>query len=242
MMNFKEDIVSLRELQAIDLQIFKLDEEIVASQAEFEKRKADMAERLVTIAKIEEKIGIADQRKRELEAEVEDELLKIKDRQTKLMNVQTNREYQSILKEIEDAKRANKKREDELVLLMEQVEVLQKNRSDLSSLSETQERSLAEEQEKVDKHKVSLDTKKDKAIKSRTSKLKKVSEVYLRKYEMLRMKREGIAVVGVANGTCMGCFMNVPPQLYIEVMKEEKLLSCPTCNRMLFYDRVGEGK
>ncbi|OGR06824.1 MAG: hypothetical protein A2511_08375 [Deltaproteobacteria bacterium RIFOXYD12_FULL_50_9] len=241
-MNFKEDIVSLRELQAIDLQIFKLDEEIVASQAEFEKRKADMAERLVTIAKIEEKIGIADQRKRELEAEVEDELLKIKDRQTKLMNVQTNREYQSILKEIEDAKRANKKREDELVLLMEQVEVLQKNRSDLSSLSETQERSLAEEQEKVDKHKVSLDTKKDKAIKSRTSKLKKVSEVYLRKYEMLRMKREGIAVVGVANGTCMGCFMNVPPQLYIEVMKEEKLLSCPTCNRMLFYDRVGEGK
>jgi len=40
----------------------------------------------------------------------------------------------------------------------------------------------------------------------------------------------------VKNGTCLGCFMNIPPQLFIEVMKNSRLITCPSCNRIFFYN------
>jgi len=36
---------------------------------------------------------------------------------------------------------------------------------------------------------------------------------YLKRYGAIRMRR-GLAVATVRNGTCLGCNMNVPPQLY----------------------------
>ncbi|MDA8136352.1 MAG: C4-type zinc ribbon domain-containing protein [Desulfobacteraceae bacterium] len=33
----------------------------------------------------------------------------------------------------------------------------------------------------------------------------------------------------------MGCFMNIPPQLYIEVQRGKSLISCPQCSRILYH-------
>jgi hypothetical protein len=30
--------------------------------------------------------------------------------------------------------------------------------------------------------------------------------------------------------------MNIPPQLYNDLMKEDKLISCPTCHRIMFHE------
>ncbi|MBU0728332.1 MAG: hypothetical protein KKE17_15430 [Proteobacteria bacterium] len=234
-MGLKNDMKSLRELQAIDLQISKIDEDLALGEEELEKRKLTIAERQESIVKYDEKKGAGERRRRELEAEVEDELARIKDRQTKLMNVQTNREYQSLLKEIEDAKKNNKQREDEIVLLMEQVETLKNKEHEQSTICATEETLLSEENEKVGKNATTLNKKKEDLLKTRETKSKKVPAASLKKYEMLREKRNGIAIVGVTNSICTGCYMNVPAQFYNEVLKEEKILSCPTCNRMLYY-------
>ena len=122
----KKDIKSLKELQAIDLQVKKLDDEIQEGNASLEHRREAIEKRQQAIAQIQEKIGIIESRKRELETGIEDDTARVKDRQTKLMNVQTNREYQSLLKEIEDCKKSTREREEELVRLMERNESLQK--------------------------------------------------------------------------------------------------------------------
>jgi predicted nucleic acid-binding Zn-ribbon protein len=33
----------------------------------------------------------------------------------------------------------------------------------------------------------------------------------------------------------MGCFMNVPPQLCIEVRRWKQMISCPQCSRILYH-------
>ena len=45
----------------------------------------------------------------------------------------------------------------------------------------------------------------------------------------------GLAVTGVTRGVCRGCNMNIPPQMFNQLLKEEELLSCPTCNRMMYH-------
>ncbi len=231
----KEDIKSLRELQAIDIQVLNIDEEMAASTAELEKRETTIEERKTTIATLADRIEGADVRRRELEAEIEDSVDRIKDRQTKLMNVQTNREYQSLLKEIDEIKKGNKQKEDEVVRLMEQVEVLKVSQEEQSTLCEAEEKLLNEELARIKKANKTLNSEKTKILKSRDAKAKKVKAGALRKYDILREKRNGMAVVRVSRGVCHGCYMNLPPQLYNELMKEEKLLTCPTCNRMIFY-------
>ncbi len=231
----KEDIAQLRELQEIDLQINLLDKEIASGNTDLVKRQSSIEQHQKELSALSEKIEENGKRRRELEAELEDELVRIKDRQSKLMNVQTNREYQSLLKETEESKKANKRREDEIVRLMEQDETLKTSITEKKNLCGAEEQLLAEEKEKVEEQTVKLSTKKEKFIKSRKTKAKDFPAGLLKKYDILRDRRNGIAVVSVTNGVCTGCFMNLPPQLINDLMKEEKMYSCPTCHRIIYH-------
>jgi uncharacterized protein len=145
-----------------------------------------------------------------------------------------------LLKEIEDGKKNNKQREDELVLLMEQVESLQKTLTEESNICKTQETLLGDEQKKVDKQAAALNDKKEKVAKVRREKAGEVPSGLLRKYELLRERRNGTALAPVNSGVCRGCNMNIPPQLFIELQKGEQLLACPTCNRLMFHQAEEE--
>jgi len=236
----KVDIGNLLQLQTIDLEISKLDEEMLNGVADLEERQKTIDERKVTIAELEEKLVSCEARRRELDAEVEDESARIKDRQTKLMNVQTNREYQSILKEIEDAKRGVKQREDEGLQLIERVDTINTRVEEQKNLCEAEEALLAEATAEVDAATKKLTAKKTKVVKSRTAKVKDVDAALLKRYELLCSRREGQALAGVTDGVCKGCYMNIPPQMFIELQKEEEMLSCPTCNRIMFFERAVE--
>ncbi len=230
----KEEIKRLKALQEVDLEIGKIERELAAGSDELAVRLKSIEKHKAGIAENTLKLEVVVARQRELEAEVEDAQLMIKDRQNKLMKVQTNREYQSILKEIDDAKSANRQRDDELVRLLEQAEFLEKKKADQIALCEEEEAEYKEDSAQLEKKSAELDAQMAKFQKSRTTKVKKVKASLLRKYDQIRAKRDGLAMVGVNRGVCHGCYMNVPPQLYNELLKEEELHACPACNRLLY--------
>lgn len=231
----KANISLLRELQAIDQKISKLDADIAANVAKIDSRRASLDGHRDNIALLTEKIAANEKRRRELEAEIEDEKARVKDRQAKMMNVQTNREYQSILKETEEGNKANAQREEELVQLMEQNETLNAKVEEETRICAEDEKMLAEDIAEVEKKTSQFTTEKSKIVKSRESKAEAVSASLLKKYTSIRDKRNGLAIVAVSGGVCRGCFMNIPPQLYNDLMKEHKLISCPTCHRIMFH-------
>lgn len=231
----KDDIEQLRELQAIDLAIIKFNKEIAAGLAELERRRSAIEQRKATIEQLQEKIITTEQRRGDLETELDSETARLKDRQTKLMNVQNNREYQSILKEVEECKRANKQREETIVQLMEQMEGLKAKIEEETNLCGGEETLLAEETERVEKQSAQLATEKAKVTKNREDMATSVAAGLLKKYNTLLEKRNGLAVVAVTNGVCRGCHMNIPPQLFNDLMKQDKLIACPTCHRIMFH-------
>jgi predicted nucleic acid-binding Zn-ribbon protein len=50
----------------------------------------------------------------------------------------------------------------------------------------------------------------------------------------LLKNKAGLAVVPVRNEVCGGCNMNIMPQLFVEIKKNEELHRCPQCGRFLF--------
>lgn len=229
-----KEIKQLTELQVIDLEIAELDGKMAAEQASLDKDRQVFEERRASITDLEERIAGLETRHRELEAELADELGRIKERQSKMMQVQTNREYQSLLKEIEDGKKANKDREDEMVQLLEQKESLEKILEEQKAICADETKEIASSEKEVASLVAGLTSEKTTIEKKRNSKAKGVNGSLLKRYDMLRSRRNGRAVVAVADGVCQGCFMSIPPQQYNEVLKGDKMLSCPTCQRILY--------
>jgi hypothetical protein len=174
-----------------------------------------------------------DRKRKEKELEMEKE--KIKKFESKLYEVKTNKEYQALLKEIETAKQTNDKEEEEIIEIMVKVEDLKKDFESTSKLlkekekvAEAEKKKLLSEMDSIDKTIVDLKQQRDNL-------LSVVDKTLRETYSMLISRRGGTAVVNVKNGVCLGCFMNIPPQLFIEVTKNSRLILCPSCNRIFYF-------
>lgn len=231
----REELELLVKLQAVDLDVKQLQgkkEECPERLRHIEKKaQEEEQESRLTLEKREE----LRQRKKEKETELEDEIVQLKKSQSKLMAVKTNREYQALLKEIEEIKKANRKREDEIVAIMEDMEHLdqdiKKKQEEIDKIKEE----IEIERKRSDSLALQYDRELAKLEESRKTMAKNIPEKLLKRYDFLRSKRNGLAVVGVENAVCLGCHMNIPPQLYNELLKEEKIISCPSCQRIIYY-------
>lgn len=227
-----EKLVSLQE---IDLKIDLIDNEIRQEQEELDKRISALAERESLISTLETKIEELEKERRTLEDEMTDKIANVKERQSKMMQVQTSREQTALLKEIEDAKRNVKENEEKIVAIMEQVEKLTTEVTEEKNILKGDKSIVSEETEKVGSTIDSLNRGKKTKQNKRDKQAQEVEKVKIRKYDLLRERRNGLAIVNVLDGVCQGCFMNLPPQQYNILLRGDQLLECPSCQRLIYH-------
>jgi hypothetical protein len=103
------------------------------------------------------------------------------------------------------------------------------------------EESLRQGQQALDAERAQLEAKESALAKAvdRDAQMRKelaatIDGSLMRRYEFILSRRGGMAVVAVRDGTCQGCHMHVPPQLFNQILKGEEVFACPSCNRLLF--------
>jgi len=230
-----EHIDQLISLQSIDLEIDKIEDEIMAEQNTLDQRIAAMASKEALINGLQEQISLLEKERRSLEAEVADKIGHVKDRQSKMMQVQTGREQTALLKEIEEGKKSAKESEEKIVALMEEVEKLSLRMTEEKNLLKGEKVLVAEETEKVRVTIENINKGKSEKDSLRQQQAQGIKESVLRKYTTLRERRNGLAVVNVLQGVCQGCFMSIPPQKYNMLLKGDQIFDCPTCQRIMYH-------
>lgn len=235
-----EEIIQLTLLQSIDHIIDTIDSEIQEEQNALDVKSAELADRESIIAKLTQKIDSLEKECRTLEVEVADEMVHVKDRQSKMMQVQTGREQTALLKEIEDAKKGVKEKEEKVVAIMEEVEQLTAEIEENKNLFKGETELLVEETEAVKKAIAAINKKKKAQEKKRIAQANKLKGPLLKKYDTLRLHRNGLGVVNVIDGVCQGCFMAIPPQQYNLLLRGDDHFECPTCQRIMYYEPVEE--
>lgn len=235
-----EEIVELALLQKIDHQIDGIDGEIQAEQAALDGKSNDLAQRKANITALTERIDVLEKERRMLEVEIADEMVHVKDRQAKMMQVQTGREQTALLKEIEDGKKSVKEKEEKTVSIMEEVEQLTADIEENKNLFKGETELLQEETEKVKEAIAAINKRRKTQETKRVKQAKKIKPQMLRKYDKLRQHRNGLGVVNVLDGVCQGCFMAIPPQQYNLLLRGDKPLDCPTCQRIMYHEAVEE--
>lgn len=229
------EIAQLVSLQDIDLEIDKIEDEIRKEQEALDERIKKLAERENRINELTEQIEELEKERRTLEDEVADQMAHVKERQSKMMQVQTGREQTALLKEIEDAKKSAKEREERVVEIMDKVEKLTAEADEEKNLLKGEKAAVSEETEKVRKVIEDINKGKKEKAQLRDKQASDISKRLIKKYNTLRDRRNGLAVVNVSKGVCQGCFMNLPPQQFNLVLKGDQMHYCPTCQRIIYY-------
>jgi len=237
-----ELLAQLVVLQAIDKEIDQIDQAIKAEQSGLDERISALAKREAFINELQEKIEMQQRESRTLEGEMADKMSHVRDRQSKMMQVQTGREQTALLKEIEDAKKSAKENEENIVAMMVSIEQLTTQITTEKNLLKGEKELVAEETNKVRANIETINKGKKEKDGLRSEQAVKIKGSVLRKYDTLRQRRNGLAVVNVVDGVCQGCFMSIPPQLFNRLLRGDELFDCPTCQRMIHYIRPVEEK
>lgn len=225
----------LVKLQNLDLSIGKIQKtkENYPQKIELLKNRLEK-ERKITESEKEKLEKLEKDRRRE-ERTLEEEIERITRSEEKLFSVKTNKEYQAVLKEIALAKESNSEREEKILNILEELDVLRKELWEKEKNFEEISRKFKKESSELEEKLKAFDNQLAEKIKSREKLFSKIDPEIIQMYENLRGGRQGIAVVATKNGFCQGCNMGMPPQLSNEVQKGGDLVFCPNCNRILYW-------
>ncbi|MFN3921030.1 MAG: zinc ribbon domain-containing protein [Caldimicrobium sp.] len=234
----QEDIARLIELQKIDLEILNLDRSMAEIPQSLQKAKKNREVLLQKLNLLEEIIKEKERQKNLFEEELKEEQKRLKQTQARLTQLKGSREYQVLIREIDETKKTIRLKEEEILKLMEELENLQKEKVKLEEELAKVQKILDEENKKYEQFCEEIKAQKAVLLEKRKGISQKISSGILKRYEMIREKKRGIGIAAVDGGICEGCYMAIPPQLYNELQKDNQFFECPYCKRLIYYKRL----
>ena len=151
------------------------------------------------------------------------------------MAVKTNQEYHAIQHEITFAQTELKTAEDAVLEKMLEAD-------DLNAGVKRAEADLAAEQKKIDAEKkamaadaAALKGTIDELAAERAGVTKSLSPGVLSTFELVSRRRNGVAIAEAKDGICVVCHVRMRPQVFNNVRKNDQIIQCDSCNRILYY-------
>ena len=234
--DLKSQLGSLIKLQTVDSEAYSLraekaikPEEIKAAEAVFEAKKASLAE-------LDKKLLELQKQRKEKELELGSKEEATKKLQGQLYGLKTNKEYQTMLQQIQDAKADASVIEDKILELFDKADAI-KIEADREKLKlKDDEKVFLEEKKKVNDRIKEIDDRLAQLEVQRKQALQDVDPKILTQYERILASRDGLAIVIVKGNSCGGCNMFVPPQVINLIKMYAHIITCEMCNRILYID------
>jgi hypothetical protein len=230
----EEYIEQLLELQKLDVRLDRLREDLERIPGEIAIHERDKEKRRREHEKVEEELREAERLRGECEDEKRKNESRLVEYRKQLLDLKTNEEYRSMLKQIDYTEKRIDDLESEILELLyqeeENGELIERARRKLEkSVARCERRKEALESERLELEEeiALLEEQRDELAED-------VKQRYLRKYSQLREAGKGRAVVGLIRGACGGCMTNVPPQSAVEI-KSGKTFTCPICGRYVVW-------
>ncbi|BDQ34639.1 zinc ribbon domain-containing protein [Pseudodesulfovibrio portus] len=232
---YQKQIEQLIVLQEVDDEILTLRSEVEQAPQELADLEAQMDEFRERRSRIDEKMDILKEQQKKLTNEIEEDAGKIKKSKNKLMLVGNTKEYHAMMREMDSLEKLNRMRDDEQTAVREE---LTRQTDATSSLTEE----MSDVQEQYGALKTTLDERLEKASKKldslgrkRKKACKAVPPPILGRYEFIRERMENPVIVPVSHGVCSGCNIMIPPQSYNDLQRGQQILSCPNCQRLIYW-------
>ena len=230
-----EVIQALRALQTIDDEVSGVAEERDRLRNRLDQLKELLDRGREDLATRRRKISDAEGWYRDQTLALSTEQEKLGLMKAKLASVTKSKEYMAIQRELEMLRQNISEKEDELERF---TEALESHKSAVGGEDDKLSALEAEantEDEATQNRLEEFEARIKETSVRRQEWIDQIPADVLRRYERVKSRREGLAIVPAVDGRCSGCYMAVPPQLYNVLLRRDSLEICPSCNRYIFY-------
>jgi predicted nucleic acid-binding Zn-ribbon protein len=224
----------LVDLQSVDQQLQERGDAIDQLRRQVAELESEIEEQRTLLAACRAERAEFESRRRDLEGVLSDEESKMKDRRMRLSRIRNEKEASAVRREIEIGKESNQRVEGDLITCFEALDVVSARERELQDGFDTMEQRRAEQQAKVDAEITALSSGLEETRRRRAELAAVIDGDLRRKYETIFTRRRGVAVVEARDGICQGCHMRVSPQLYNEIQRNQRVIACPNCSRILY--------
>ena len=230
----EQKLVALYTLQQVDSKI----DEIRAYRGNLPLEIQDMEDE---IAGLETRVANFKEESKKHQKDISDYKIKIKETEALIKkyeeqqnNVRNNREYDSLTKEIEyqtlDIQLSEKRIKE---ITAKDNDVATKVANAQMRLNELNA-SLNEKKEELHSLVEGTEKEEEQLLKRSAECEKFVEDRLLVAYKRIRKNaRNGLAVVGIFDEACGGCFNRIPPQHQLDICTHKKIIVCEYCGRIL---------
>jgi hypothetical protein len=234
--DIRQQIRLLVSLQEAELEVRKLKNALNQVDQRITELDSRLNEYSIAVETSQVRIREVTNSSRTLESDLQTIQSRIAKSQEKLRTIKTNKEYQSALKEIEDLGAMASKVEDAILTGLEHMESAQKELQAHQARLQAQAGRIRSEKESV------LQESEETA-----GRLKQMEAEVLRLggqiapdilglYRRVQAKKtDGVGIVAASASVCRGCHVNIPPQMYNELQRVDRLKNCPNCDRIIYW-------
>jgi len=232
--DIKGKVEVLSKLQKIEL-------EIALVQSLFDDQPRRLNQLAIRLEDFEKNITEAESRLKQLqqtyrshESEAQVYQSRIDKSNEKLKLVKTNKEYQSSLMEIDELNQLQSRIEDKMLECLEEIDeaeaqiaAKQEEFNRLSSETESEQDKIRGESEEHRERLARLGNEREEIVAG-------IEPGLLQTYNTVKKNVGGVAIAIVKDAICQGCNVNIPPQMFNELQRFDKLFYCPHCQRIVY--------
>ena len=238
----REEINRLMDLQVIDRQLKELEQSLTSIAGRVDQLRDENKSNQAELDRLTEQDKEITAARKKAERELAEGEVRIRNKRMRLTLVRNDKELQALTHEVESLKETNQRLETELLTSMEGADTRTARIKELTEALAKGEVDLTAAEKEIAAEVEELKGNIAKTRKAREKIAENVDAGLLSRYQMIFSRRAGVAVAKANGGTCQGCRMRLPPQLYNEIQKHLQIHFCPNCQRVLYYEEPAAEK
>ncbi len=233
-MTIADHIRVLEDLAKLDAELRTVGDKLTEERGLLEGLKGQLATTKAKIAT--ERAGLAhtEKARNEAQTDLRSMATQIEASREKMNRVRTERETNAVQRELEEIKKLQRDREEEVERFGKSLEAIRASLDAALAEEKRIEAELAEKESAIAANVHDLESSHGSKASGRDPLVKALPPMVYRRYEAVRQKR-GSGLAKTVTGTCTACHIALPPQMFHKLRREPLLEQCPSCGRMIYY-------
>ena len=236
----REEIARLMSLQAIDRELRDLEQALASVAGRVQQLRLEAEKQQAELDRLTAEEQQSALVRRQLEKELAEGEARIRNKRMRLNQARNDKELQALSHEVDTQRESNQRFEAELLALMEASEPRSARIAEITPSVQQLMAELSEAEKEIAAQVEDLKVSIAKQRLDRDLMAGNLERGLLQRYEMIFSRRNGLAVAEARGGTCQGCRMRLPPQLYNQIQRHDSIHYCPNCQRILYHEGEGE--
>jgi predicted nucleic acid-binding Zn-ribbon protein len=237
----EDDIQLLIQIVKKDVQIEERKKFLEGAPEKIGEIDAKINEMEDEFNEIKEGLERLNKERRHLEGDIETQNAKLQQKKLESSNIKSNEAFRAITKEIEYLEKMIYKEEERVLEILEQSETKRKEIEEIGKKFEGEKAALLEDRKRLELLKEKYEQQLQIFRDEKERVLPHLSEQIKNLYNRITSVKGDSGVANLVEDICQGCYSRVPPQKAHEVRRNDRIITCEVCGRILVFFPIDLG-